>query len=57
MFIGAILHVLVIFYNRMYHKTGSIIYFNIGDKYYLELNVTNIKVVEKKNNQFSGIII
>jgi hypothetical protein len=50
MFIGAMLHIFVMFYNRMYHKTGNIIYFNIGDKYYLELNVTNIKVVEKQKN-------
>jgi hypothetical protein len=47
MFIGAILHIFVMFYNQMNNKTGNIIYFNIGDKYYLELNVTNIKVVEK----------
>jgi len=57
MFIGAMLHIFVMFYNRMYHKTGNIIYFNIGDKYYLELNVTNIKVVEKTTNNIVVLTI
>ena len=50
MFLGVFLQLFVLLYNRLYHKTGSKILFEVGDQYSLELNVTSIGVVKKAKN-------
>ena len=47
MFLGVFLQLFVLLYNRLYHKTGSRILFEVGNQYTLELNVTNIGLVKK----------
>ena len=55
MFLGVFLQLFVLLYNRLYHKTGSRILFEVGNQYTLELNVTNIGVVKKaKNNSIDN---
>ena len=51
MFLGIFLQLFVLFYNRFYHKTGSKIFFELGNKYTLELNVTSIDVVKKNQSK------
>jgi len=50
MFLGIFLQLFVLLYNRLYHKTGSKILFEVGNQYTLELNVTSIGVVKNTNN-------
>jgi len=53
MFLGVFLQLFVLLYNRLYHKTGSKILFEVGNQYTLELNVTSIGVVKKTKNNSS----